>query len=206
MPLAVSDIVRVTVGGEKDGQSILNIFDFQVTTAPSTGTPGENIEALLQHLWNSTTGTWHDTWLACLPDDYLLRLVRGQRIAPTRSAYVENLIVSPGTIAADQMQTANLTWVFIKQTELAGRRGRGTTHMLLPATTWMLNGNLDTNGAAERDLLVNLVDDQVTVAAGGVYVPVIFHPNFSPNFSRITHATEKTEIRTMRRRTVGRGI
>jgi len=206
MPLAVSDIVRVTVGGEKDGQSILNIFDFQVTTAPSTGTPAENIGTLLDHLWNSTTGTWHDTWLACLPDDYLLRLVRGQRIAPTRSAYVENLIVSPGAIAADQMQTANLAWVFIKQTELAGRRGRGTTHMLLPATNWMLNGNLDVNGAAERALLVNLVDDQVTVAAGGVYVPVIFHPNFSPNFSRVTHATEKTEIRTMRRRTVGRGI
>jgi len=206
MPLAVSDIVRITVGGEKDGQSILNIFDFQVTTAPSTGSPAENIEALLLHLWDNTAGIWHAAWMEVMPDDYLLRFVRGQRIAPTRSAYVEKLIVATGAINSDQMQTANLAWVFVKQTELAGRRGRGNTHMLLPASTWMLNGFLDTNGAAERASLVSLIDDQVTVAAGGVYVPVIFHPNFSPNFSRITHATIKQEIRTMRRRTVGRGI
>jgi len=46
----------------------------------------------------------------------------------------------------------------------------------------------------------------VVVTAGGTYDPVIYHPGFSPNYSRITHCTIMPQVRTMSRRTVGRGI
>jgi len=206
VPLAVNDIVQVTVTGQKDGSNILNVFHYQCTTAPSTGTPAENISSLLDHLWAVGLGVIEASWVAVMPDDYTLRSVRGQRVAPTRTAYVEQQLVDLGVINANQLQTANLSWVIVKQSDTPGRRGKGTLHMLLPTTDWMTNGELNVTGAADRSALANLLDDQQTVAAGGVYVPVIYHPNFSPNFSRITHATIKQEIRTMSRRTVGRGI
>lgn len=206
MPLAVNDVIQMTVLGLKDVQACWNVFHFQVGTAPSTGTPAENIAALITHLWDNATGVWFDKWLACLPDDYTLRSVRGQRVAPTRLAYVETLIVAAGTCVNLPTELSNVTWVFTKQSELAGRRGVGDTHMLFPSPEWATNGELNATGQTERTALMNLIDDQVTVAAGGVYLPIIYHPNFSPNFTRITHTTQKQQIRTMRRRTVGRGI
>lgn len=202
MPLAVNDIVQVTLYGEKAGSRVLNVFHYQCTTAPSTGTPAENIQALLDHLWEIDTGVLQPLFTAVLPDNYVMRAVRGQRIAPTRTAYVEKLMIDTGDIDAEQLGTANLAWVIVKQSDTPGRRGKGTTHMLLPATSWMFQGELTNTGGADRQTLVNALDDQVTVAAGGVYVPVIYHPNFSPNFSRITHSTIMSEIRVMRRRTL----
>jgi len=206
MPLAINDIVQVTVEGRKDGQTLLNVFHYRCTVAPSTGTPAENIQAFLDQDWEVDTGRLEPLWTAVMPDDYNLRLVKGQRVSPTRSAYVEKFLVDNGDIAAFQMDTANLAWVFVKQTELAGRRGRGTTHMLLPGYDWILNGELSAEGATERTNLVGAIDDTIVVVAGGTYEPILYHPGFSPNFSRITHCTIKQEIRTMRRRTVGRGI
>jgi hypothetical protein len=206
MPLSVNDIVQVTIGGLKDQQTVMNTVHFQCTTAASTGTPAENMASLLDHLWDNATGIWFDPWLALMPDDYTLQTVRAQRVAPTRSAYIEQLVVAAGTAVNVAAETANLTWVLVKQSELAGRRGKGTMHILLASPEHYTNGLLNVNGATPRLTWASLIDDQVTVTAGGVYVPVIFHPNFSPNFSRITHATIKQEVRTMRRRTVGRGI
>jgi len=206
MPIAVNDIIQTTVVGRKDGQEILNMFYYRCTVAPSTGTPAENLSALLAHLWEVDAGVLEPSWLNCLPDDYNLRMVRGQVVAPARSAYVEYLVVDNGEINGNQLDTANLAWVFVKQTELAGRRGRGVTHMLLPATTWFANGELAAEGAGERTTLVNTIPLTVVVVAGGTYEPVIYHPGFSPAFSRITHCTIKQEVRTMSRRTVGRGI
>jgi len=206
MPLAVNDIVQTTVIGRKDGQNILNVFHYRCSTAPSTGTPAENLSSLIVFLWEVDTGYLEPAWLECLPNDYTLNAVRAQVVAPVRGAYVERLIVDDGDIDTNVLNTPNLTWVFVKQAELAGRRGRGTTHMVVPTTDWISNGELAASGGASRDALVALMDDQITVPAGGVFEPVIYHPGFSPSFSRITHCTIKQEIRTMSRRTVGRGI
>jgi len=206
MPIAVNAIIQVTALQQRDNQQILNVFHYRCTTAPSTGTEAANTLALIDHLWQVPAGTLGPLWQAVNADDTFLNRVRGQQIAPTRLAYVESLIVTSGNIAVNPVETANLSWVFVKQSEFAGRRGKGTTHMLLPTTDWMSGGNLFPTGQADRDAFMGAIDDQVTVAAGGVYEPVIFHPNFSPNFHRITHCTQKPEIRTMSRRTVGRGI
>jgi len=206
MPLAVNDIVQVTVFGQKDGNTILNVFHYQCTTAPSTGTPAENIGSLLNFLWEVDNGMLQPAWMAVHAEDYLLRAVRGQRVNPSRTAYVEQLLVDTGDIQVNTLNTSNLSWVIVKQSDTPGRRGKGTLHMVVPSTDWIIDGQLDQAGAADRTTLANLLDDQVTVPAGGVFVPVIYHPNFSPNFSRITHATIMQTIRTMSRRTVGRGI
>jgi len=206
MPLAVNDIVQVTVLQSRNNQQYMNVYHYRCSTAPSTGTPAENVAALIDHLWQVPGGTLGPLWQAINADDTFLNRVRGQVIHPTRAAYVEHLIVSSGNIDANQLETGNLAWVFVKQSEFAGRRGKGTTHMIVPASDWMQDGNLDGNGQIERDAFMAEVDDVQTVAAGGTYEPVIFHPGFSPAFHRITHTTQKPEIRTMSRRTVGRGI
>jgi len=206
MPLAANDIIQMTVGGLKDVQNVLNIFYFRCTTPASTGTAAENLSTLIDHLWDDAVGTWYSVWLNLMPNDYTLQFIRMQVVAPTRQAYVEELQVFDGFIDVDPIQTANLSWVFLKQSALAGRRGVGPTHMLVPSMQWAQNGNLTAVNQAERTALMTLVPQVVTVAAGGVYEPVIYHPGFSPNFTRITHCTQKNEIRTMSRRTVGRGI
>jgi len=206
MPLAVNDIIQVTVLQSRNAQQVLNVFHYRCATAPSTGTEADNVRALVVHLWQTGGGVFPDLWKAINSTDTFLNRVRGQKIAPTRQAYVEELIITAGDIAANNLETTNLSWVFVKQSEAAGRRGKGTTHMLVPTTEWMTDGLLDDDGQTDRDNFMAEIDNTQTVAAGGVYEPVIFHPNFSPNFHRITHCTQKPELRTMSRRTVGRGI
>lgn len=206
MPLAVSDIIQVTAFGLKDLQNVLNTWHFRCITAPSTGTEAANLFALIDHIFDDPGGTYFDAYLALMPDDYTLQSVRAQRVTPNRTAYAERLVVTAGTGVGVAIDTSNMTWVVIKQSALAGRRGKGTQHLLLQSHEWMTNGLLNNNGAAARQTYADLLDNQQSPVPGGVYQPVIYHPNFSPNFSDITHATIKQEIRTMRRRTVGRGI
>lgn len=206
MPVAANDIIQLTVEGRKDGQAILNMFCYRVAAAPSSGTVSDNITALIAQLWDDPLGTWFTPWLNIMPDDYTLRAVRGQRLAPTRSAYVEVLIQTVGNIAEDPIQTANMSWVFIKQSETAGRWAQSPTHMLLPSMGWASNGELTVGAATERAVFLALVPAVVAPGDGGSYEPVIFNPGRVPNFVRITHVTSKQEIRVMRRRTVGLGI
>lgn len=206
MPLAVGSIIQVTVLQTKFAQKIMNVFHYRTTAAPSTGSEAENVRALINHLWLPPGGILAPSWQAINADNTFLDRVRGQQVAPTRLAYVEELIVSSGNIDANQLETQNLSWVFVKQSEFAGRRGRGTTHMLIAANDDLEDGLLSATRQAERTTFMELIDDTVTVGAGGTYEPVIYHPDFSPAFHRITHCTQKPEVRVMTRRTVGRGI
>lgn len=206
MPVAANDIILLTVEGRKDGQAVLNMFSYRVAAAPSSGTVSDNITALIAELWDDPAGTWLTPWLNLMPDDYTLRAIKGQRLAPTRSAYVEVLKQTVGNIDADQIQTANMTWVFIKQSETAGRWAQAPTHMLLPANSWYTNGELNASASTERAVFLALVPAVVAPGDGGSYEPVIYNPGRIPNFVRISHVTTKQEVRVMRRRTVGLGI
>lgn len=206
MPVAANDIIQLTVEGRKDGQAILNMFCYRVAAAPSSGTVSDNITALIAELWDDPLGTWTGPWLNIMPSDYTLRAIRGQRLAPTRSAYVEVLVQTTGLIEGNLMETANLSWVFIKQSETAGRWAQSPTHMLMPSQDWFNNGELNNFGAAVRATFLALVPQIVAPGDGGSYEPVIFNPGRQPNFVKITHVTSKQEVRVMRRRTVGLGI
>lgn len=206
MPVAANDIIQLTVEGRKDAQAILNMFCYRVAAAPSSGTVADNIDALIAELWDDPGGTWIAPWLNMMPLDYTLRAVRGQRLAPTRSAYVEELIQTVGLIEGNLLETANLSWVFIKQSETAGRWAQSPTHMLMPSQDWFTNGELNAFGAAARATFLALVPQIVAPGDGGSYEPVIFNPGRIPNFVKITHVTTKQEVRVMRRRTVGLGI
>lgn len=206
MPVAANDIVTVTIDGRKDAQTILNMFHYRVAAAPSSGTVSDNIRALIDHLWDDPAGTWLTPFLTLMPDDYTLRAVRGQRVAPTRSSYIEKLIQAEGLVAFEPSQTSNLTWVFIKQSETAGRWAQSPTHMLLASTGWMSNGELNNVTGPERAVFMALVPQNVVPGDGSTWEPVIFNLGRVPNFVKITHVTERQEIRVMRRRTVRVGV
>lgn len=206
MPVAANDIIQLTVEGRKDAQAILNVFTYRVAAAPSSGTVSDNITALIAELWDDPLGTWTTPWLNIMPSDYTLRAIRGQRLAPTRGAYVEVLKQTVGNIAENPIETANLSWVFIKQSETAGRWAQSPTHMLMPSMNWFTNGELNNTAGPERAVFLALVPAIVAPGDGGSYEPVIYNPGRVPNFVRITHVTEKQEVRVMRRRTVGLGI
>lgn len=206
MPLAVNDIVQVIPLQEKDNQVVLNVFYYRCRVAPSSGTVAENILSLLQHLWLVPTGLLWDKYADVMADSWTFRGARGQKIAPTREAYVEMPDIGGGTVDPAGLNVSNLAWVIVKQSELAGRRGKGTLHLNLSSSDWIDSGRLAAAGNAVRVALRDFLDDAVTPAGGGEYDPVIYHPGFSPNYSRITHCTIKDTIRVMRRRTVGQGI
>jgi hypothetical protein len=203
---AVNDIIEMTVNQRKDGQSLQNVFHYRCTVTPSSGTERANLFSLIQFLWDVDTGFLEPLLTVCMPDDWILQSVRAQVVAPARHSYAEQLLVDNGDLSANLLDTPNLAWVIIKQSELAGRRGRGTTHFLVPTNDWITDGELNTTNAGNRADLANALDDHIVVPSGGEYDPVLYHPGFSPNYSTITHTTIKSEIRTMRRRTVGRGI
>jgi hypothetical protein len=206
MPLAVNDIIQITSIGFKEAQTVLWVLHYKVITAPSTGTPANNLDALLHHMFDSPGGTLIDVWEPCNTDDTEIRRARAQVVAPSRAAYVEINVGIFGVIGVNPTDTANLSWVFVKQSEFAGRRGRGTAHMVLPTFDWVTNGELNATGQGARSNLMDVVDDNQVPALGGVYQPIIYHPGFSPNSHNITHCTQKPEVRTMRRRTVRYGI
>ena len=203
---AVNDIVEVTLNQRKAGQELMNVFHYKCTVTPSTGTLRGNLFSLGQFLWAVDVGLLSQLLTPCMPDDWTMQSYRAQVISPARTAYVEELLIDSGDIAANQLETANLAWVIVKQTDLAGRRGRGDTHFLLPASNWMDNGELAAEGGGARTDLRDALSTHIVVPSGGEYDPVIYHPGFSPSSSVITHCTIKNQVRVMRRRTVGLGI
>jgi len=206
MPISVNDILEMRLNGRCFGQRIMNVFHFQCSVAPSTGTVYNNLESFNLFVWDGPGSLWLTDWLALLPDTYLLSHVDTQIVAPNRSAFFRGTYNEVGSIAADQLQSCNDAWVFTKQSDIPGRRGRGDTHMLLPSNGWQAAGELSTTGQADRTAFMNLIPSNVVVTAGGTYAPVLFHRGFSPNFTRITHTTQQPTLRVMRRRTVGQGI
>jgi hypothetical protein len=207
MPIAVNDIIQVTLEADFWGSRILNTFHYRCLSAPPAGPTSGSLASLLAYLWDQATGIMSLKWGPVNNTSYFLRRAKGQVLTPIRSAYVNFDIGGTGAIVPDGLQVSNLSWVITRKTDLGGRAFRGNLHLVVPTAGWTTNsGFLSGANRVDREALRDQIPLQVSVPIGGQYEPVIFHRNLDPNYTRITTAVIQDEVRTMSRRTVGRGI
>lgn len=207
----VGDIAEVTFEGVLFGQVTMTVLRYRLKTAGLSGgkEASDDLEAKLidvGEVWN--------LYIKCLSSDWHATGNTIQRIHDTRMrAYFYDLS-DPGDINVSA-NTANTAAVITTFTELSTKRSEekheGQTGALhLPAIPWdrYVDGLL-TNayiGGPILDLTEKLPAPIVT-AGGNTWQLIIYHPKGTTKvFDDVVGAFGQRTMRTMRRRTVGRGI
>lgn len=206
MAIPVGTVIEIVQRGDLIGQTCLTTYHYAVNIASSTPSGVTELQNFIAQHWNVGPGTISDSFVACLPDNYLLNSTSAQAIFPVRARRVPVDMNHAGLRATAQQ--ANVQGSVTTVTDLAGRQHIGGKR--LPITP-----NDSINGSISPALLVNMnvyannCTQPLVVAIGGAeYVPVIFHrsPAIVPRFTLISDAFAQTSTRVLRRRTVGLGI
>lgn len=206
MALPLGAIVEVTYLSTLFSQRIMNVLHYVVTNESTTVSPVQEMEDLAGTFAANGVGDILPAYLACLPENLVVDLVRCQAILPTRYRAINQVINEQGLLGT--ASTANVQGSITKTTTFSGRDQIGSIH--LPLASESISGGLVTGGT--RTLMDALADElKVTVTedvGGGAYAPVLFHRNplTVPRYSLITEMVPQTTSRVMRRRTVGLGV
>lgn len=204
-PVAVGDIIQVTMKGRANDQTTLTVFHYQTVVAPS-GTDGVVQIKNFADGFDAGIQSPGPALLQCISETWTWESTRAQNIYPNRQIYVDSLVDLPG-IRPDTCTAQNVSAVITKRGAFAGRRYIGSTHIPGIASGDYNNGLLtpDLKGlmalAAQRYKL-----PYTPTLGGGEYRMIIFN-RANPALSLgIEATTVQPELRVMRRRTVGLGI
>jgi len=204
MPLALNDVLQVSLRGTLFGQRILNILHYSVNVT-ALGITQLQLDDIAVGL-SASTGSVDvvGLMLATVTADYTMDSVRVQRVAPTRTIYSEALPGLPGTLAGTA-NTANIACSLTKRGANAGRMGQGRFQLAgLPAAAW-IGGSLDVATyagglSAFRDALMTSFNPPNFAM---VLAPCIYNPSAgTPHFQPISSILVKESARTMHRRTL----
>ena len=211
---AIGDLILFTHRGQIFGQKVMNTFWFNVKTLNLVNTP--TVETLCNQMFTTlgnATG-WLNTFLACCPSNYTLQQQWAQRVFPTRIMKEVNQLDLDGT-HANEAQTANVQAAIMRRTEVAQPGNIGGIRIIVPGGSEVqLDGLL--TGAYKTILggFAANMDNEWTIAAGTVIEPVLptRDPPIPPAKQGIINGSRDLDrvevmptVRTMSRRTVGRG-
>jgi len=208
MPLDVSDIIQVTYRSTWAAQRILMVRHFVVNTTTSTASVLADLSDIAEIAADSSPGTIFNTLQAALPSNVQIDTVRAQRIYPNRTAFVDQVVDLPGGNANDA-DAGNVAAVITLRTELGGRDQISNVHV------GPVPGNVFTEGFINPTYLTTLdalktalLSGLLTDAPGNIGLkPVVFHSKkVPPTWDQLLTGTVQQTLRTMSRRTVGRGI
>jgi hypothetical protein len=181
-----------------------NVFHYGLASV--TGTP--SVKNVATDLVNALTGDGDliTEMRALIPSNMLMQKIEIQVVAPLRlrkDTFAYNLNgLGPTT------QTGNLAGVVTKQGDIANKHNIGSLHIpISTAAATSANGVLS-EAALEAISLVAVQVPLVVNLAGLVSAsmqPVISNGKLSTEVSPITAAVPQTQVRVMRRRTVGLG-
>lgn len=200
----IGDKILITFSGSLFAQRILNTFWYQVSAL--TGTP--NTTSFGTALNTAITGaaTLKTAFLDCCPDNYNLDQTWIQFIDPVRvvkSVFNDNL---PGTWGADT-DTANVAGVITRRGNLAGRKRVGSLHVPISSDpTAITDGILVPGLLARMATLASELPIALGVGSLGQVNPILRNGPLTTDVTLIDSAFTHNEVRTMRRRTLGRGI
>lgn len=205
VPVNTGMILLTTAQGRLSGQTILNTFTHAVQVVTGAPTIDQLYQGMYDDWWDAGASV-RTTYLNCLPSDYTLDFLNVQVISPIR--YKKRQIASAGVgaliAAADQPVTSQ---VIYRSGDLGSRKDQSSLHLPGTSVAEVTNGVYDLGQTALLNALAVKCKTPYTIATGTLTVtPVIFHRGPTPSYSIITDAIAKTEVRTMRRRVVGRGI
>lgn len=205
MGLVVNDIIAVTFKGEYDGQQIRNTFHYRCLTPGSSATAESDLLAVANDFASSVVNPLTSKMLDCQVSTMNWNGVTAQRVYPTRSIGMTHAAVFHGPVGGDGMP-ANSAIVLTKRTTTAGRMGTGSLHMTAIPSMWIVKS--ENSNMAPYQALADQMLPQYTVTAVTLTLdPGLFNPSRPPTFfSKLFDVFPNKEVRTMRRRTVGRGI
>lgn len=206
MPLTVGDVVQLSFSGRVFNQRVLFTHNFRVSETQSSAPSWEILQDIAEFFENDDNPL-KSKYLACLPPQYVMNDVRAQVLYPLRLPYESVPTGSPGT-QTNATEVSNLAACFTLYSALTGRKQIAVSHVGPISPTYA------NDGVWNSDVLTPLIDlaDECTntyaiTAAQTTLVPVILHKgaNQNPRTNDVVGFRIQNTVRTMRRRTVGRG-
>jgi len=205
--VTVGDRVLVTVNMTAFNQRLMSTFCFGLSSLTGAATQPAAFARL--HAALTAAGGLLSTYRLALCPEFAMTEVWYQIIAPLRFAkYTENSGLGAGLFAGHTAYSANQAAVILRRGDLGTRSNVSTLHVPIGQD----NGS-QANGGIGGDLyvpLTNLADKiklpVITTTVVAQWDPVI---NNGPNVGDLTPITDTAvmeAVRTMSRRTVGRGI
>lgn len=206
MPLTVGDTVQISYSGRCFNQRILFTHNFRVSETTSSA-PATEITLDIAEFFSDAANPLREKYLACLPPQYTLDEVRAQVLYPLRLPYASVPLGVPGE-GQDAAETTNLAACFTLHTALTGRDQIAVSHIGPISSVHAASGVWT---ASILGALIDLADEctntYAITAALTTLVPVVLHKgaNANPRYHDVVGFRIQQTVRTMRRRTVGRG-
>lgn len=204
------DIFIVSAFGTAFSQRIILTHHYRLAAI----NPGVSDEAARDSLLDAVRGgvgggdVLEGPYLDLLPPEYTLDWWQAQLISPVRRAFNVFLRGNPGA-HLDSTETANQSVAITLRTNNAGRDQVGTKKIgPIPQSA-----NAQSNGSVAPAYLTllttfknSLISDVVDLALGATWNPIFYHGPTAGDWNLITTGVAQQQIRTMSRRTVGRGV
>lgn len=205
VPAQTGMIVLTTAQGRLSGQTILNTFTHAVEVLTGAPTVDQLYQAVYDDWWDAGASV-RTTYLAALSSDYTLDFLNVQVIYPVRYKRRQFIDANTGGLieAAEQAATSQTIY---RSGDLGSRRDQSSLHLPGVNQVYYADGVYEVAQVARLNALAVKCKTAYSIGTGTLRItPVIFHRGPQPSYSIITDAIAKTEVRTMRRRVVGRGI
>jgi len=203
-PVVTGSILELTLEGRHEGQQIMNVFHYKLTS-PATLTNGRDaIAAVL--IGADAPGGLAALWRACLSIQVTDLTMRGQWIVPERFAYVRLALTGgSGSVAGDAMPV-NTAITVTRRGQEANRQSVGSTHIGGVPAGAITNGQLNVLFLDAYDAFAaKTIQPLLSLDPAYEMSPILFNKE-APGDSKVPEAyTLNTYARVMRRRTVGVG-
>lgn len=200
-------IVEVSIVGQASGQTTLTILHYRLGGAPvETGTDGSAALTALNTVINNQTDSLQVRYMACMAVDFTCTAVRLQWLWPIRYRSQERTPQAAVGTSGGQIVSANIAAAITRGGDLAGRGKSGTLHMPAVPANFMDDSILNADAKTAYDGFGARTATIIAASGGLTFTPVLYNREAPAQSQQVTVAASKNTVRTMRRRTVGRGI
>lgn len=196
--MAVGDVYSLVVKGKVHNQTTMNVFHYWCSI---TGDADDADDLVAAFRTNCET-----QYLACCASEFELEGYICQKIhpLPVLASFTQGVAFTVGTGGVESLPSS-VAVVLTKRTSIGGKAGRGRVYMPAVPVDFEADSVLTGGALGTYTNLANKLDDPLTVANGGVYVPALWHRASRTHHSLIG-VTPRNVLRNQRRRQVGRGI
>lgn len=204
-PVAANSILEVTLIGNLASQTTLTLLHYKTVTAISDGDSA--INTVNANINNALPSCLVAYYLACCGAGFDLLAVRYQWIYTVRYlARTIPAVLTSGTAGSTALPPG-VAVAITKQAQTSGRKNRGTVHMPGVPLDAVTDGSL--SPGAGLTAYVNLgkeIEVPQPIGGGTFAAPVIYQRSSPINSQQVIQTIVQTNVRTMSRRVVGRGI
>jgi hypothetical protein len=206
IPLPDVSTINVQMFGTCEGQRIINLFQYELTSIPNPGIDYSNYLNGLSAAIIAPGGLF-DSFMGASANNYELDFIRLQPVYPQRLRFIDYPQSAFGT-SGSNATTANIAASIERFSRTGKRRGIGRVQIVVPAGVF--DGGVIVNGAYLTKLgtLAAVIPLQLNSTSPLLTTQPVLRNTANPQpLSEPVEGTAlKTTVRTMHRRTVGLGI